>query len=889
MPEIDFWLDPWDARDSVFVSHAHADHFSRHGNVLCSTVTAQLLHQRFKLPQKRLQPIDFGVVIERDGFRMRILPAGHIVGSGMLHLRRIRDGATLLYTGDFKVRRGRTAEQIQMIQADVLVMETTFGMPHLIFPSPMEVEASVLRFVHDAFADGEPPVLFGYSLGKAQEVIALLTEHEIPVLSHPKVAEMTEVCRAVGLDLPEPIIFQGYAEPGHVVIAPPNAIKAKALRGLKNKRTAMLSGWALQQSARYRYRVDEVIPMSDHADYLGLMECVTRVKPKRVLTVHGFAKEFASSLRDKGVDAWSAMGGDQLELATGQTWDRSVTTAGISRQIRPTCEFADFSDICRLIGETSSRLNKVNYLAGYLRGLELNVLQVVARWFTGRLSPRGEDREGYRLGNVGIKRSLLKIPGLSEPRYREISHGQNDIARTARILLQDLSIKPNPNSINDIDKYLIDLKSQHEDLKKIESLSERLFEMHWVESETLIKLLTGDLRIGLKEGLVEEGIARAFEVDVSEVRHAHMLTSDLGMVAGLAKNSALETARFEPMVPVRCMLASPFGYHQNEGFPAESEFPFPSPLWLEPKYDGIRAQLHKHGDQVGLFSRDLRPLDQEFPELIEEAKRLEGDFVLDGELIAFVDGRKLGFADLQKRLGRKRVEADLFMDFENGAALPPLRYFAFDALWFGGEDLLSSPLWMRREKLESLSLDGMFSMVERIQLDEVAELGRRFKRSLQEGYEGLMLKDPESVYSLGRRGRSWLKLKGVMPTLDCVVVFAEQGHGKRSDVLSDYTFAVRDEMSGELRVIGKAYSGLRDEEIETLTDHFERYTISKDRRKRKVEPNVVLEIAFDAIRRSSRHNSGLALRFPRIKGIRWDKSVEEIDTLKSAERLLVKR
>jgi DNA ligase-1 len=259
---------------------------------------------------------------------------------------------------------------------------------------------------------------------------------------------------------------------------------------------------------------------------------------------------------------------------------------------------------------------------------------------------------------------------------------------------------------------------------------------------------------------------------------------------------------------------------------------------------------------------------------------------LDGELIAYAEGRRLGFADLQKRLGRKRVEGDLFMESKDGAASVPLRYVAFDLLWLEGEEMLEMPLRERRSGLEKLGLDGMFGVIDLMRVDSDGELEECFKRSLQDEHEGLIAKDPESFYVPGRRGKAWMKLKGVMPTLDCVVVYAEQGHGRRSDVLSDYTFSVRDEVSGELKVLGKAYSGLTDLEIEELTEHFVKHTISKERRKRKVEANVVLEIAFDSIRRSSRHDSGLALRFPRIKAIRRDKGVEDIDTLSTAEGLL---
>lgn len=886
LPELDFWLDPWDAKGFAFVSHAHADHFSRHGKALCSTLTGKLLRARFNMAETRLEAHEFGETIERDGFRLRMLPAGHIVGSAMLHVTRKKDGATLLYTGDFKVRRGRTTQPVNFINADTLVMETTFGLPHLVFPGQMEIEAAVLGFVNDAIADGETPVLFGYSLGKAQEVVALLAEHGIPVLSHPNVAEMTDVCRAAGVDLPEPVVFEGFAAQGQAVVAPPNAVRSKLLRGLKSKRTAMLTGWALQPGAFYRYRVEGIIPMSDHADHAGLHECVTRVRPKRVLTVHGYAKEFAAELRAKGIEAWCAMGGDQLELSLGKSHASSVG-ATAPRHIRPICQLADFSDVCRLVGETSSRISKVGHLVNYLRSLESSDdLSLATRWLTGEALPRRAGRRLLNLGGASIKRALVSIPGVKPERYQEISATQNDLARTARILLQEIQLSPNPMSLSDLNIFLRDIEQIEGSLDKVEALSKRLFDLHPSEGELVVKLLTGDLRIGLKEGLVEEAVGRSFEAEASDVGNANMLIGDLGATAVLVKEGRLKEAVLTPLVPIRCMLASPLEREAKGEAPNFAGLPFSAPYWLEPKYDGIRAQLHKSGDEVGLFSRDLRPLDLEFPELIEVARKLEGDFILDGELIAYAEGRKLGFADLQKRLGRRRAEGDLFMDTGGDAVSIPLRYVAFDLLWADGEALLELPLFERRARLEELPLEGAFSVIERMSGGGEEEVDARFKQAIQDGHEGLIAKDPGSHYSPGKRGRSWIKLKGVMPTLDCVVTFAEQGHGKRSDVLSDYTFSVRDEKTGELSVIGKAYSGLTDLEIEELTEHFIKHTISKERRKHRVEPNIVLEIAFDSIRRSGRHESGLALRFPRIKAIRRDKGVGDIDTLATAEGLL---
>lgn len=898
LPEPDLWLDPWDAQPWAFVSHAHADHFARHEMALCSQVTASLVQSRYGVAESRLMGVNFHAAVERNGYRLRMLPAGHIAGSAMLHVTRIADGSTLLYTGDFKVRKGRTSEPVVFQQADLLILETTFALPQFVFPSQMEVEMAALRFVHDTLADGEVPVLLGYSLGKAQEALALLHEHGIPALLHPSVAEMTRACREAGVRcLPEPQVLEGQVPPGHAVIAPPNAVRSKLLRAIGNRRVAMLSGWAMVPGATFRYRVDEAIPLSDHADYPGLVECVQRVRPKKILTVHGYAREFAAEMRLRGHDAWSAAGNDQMELALAQPAARGALSGGTgiqttasARHVRPICALADFTSLCRLTGETSSRLEKIKHLAAYLRGLENeDDLALAAMWLTGRALPRAADRRAAHTGGATLRRALLKIPGAREERYREISLSQNDAARTTRLLLQELLLKPEPLDLAGLAAFFHDLAAAPGSLARIDLLSSRLRTLHPAEGETLVKLLTGDLRIGLKEGLVEDAVAEAFGADASAVRHAHMLTGDLGETARLAKRKTLQEASLRPFVPVKVMLASPMP--DAASLTAAMADRHAEGIWLEPKYDGIRAQIHKQGGRAGIFSRDLRPLDAEFPELLEAALSLPGDFILDGEVIAHAEGRRLTFHDLQTRLGRSStLQGDLFPSVPAAAldspALPPVRFIAFDLLWHNGEDLLTHPLGERRERMQTAEIDSpVFQRIAVSRAKDAEEVTAAFKQARADGYEGLIAKDPGSPYSPGRRGKGWLKLK-TSSTLDCVVVAAEQGHGKRAEVLSDYTFAVRDLVSGQLRVIGKAYSGLTDVEIEELTEYFQRHTLSTDRRKHIVEPNLVLEIAFDSIQPSKRHDSGLAMRFPRIHAIRRDKTAEEIDTLQYARSLV---
>ena len=246
------------------------------------------------------------------------------------------------------------------------------------------------------------------------------------------------------------------------------------------------------------------------------------------------------------------------------------------------------------------------------------------------------------------------------------------------------------------------------------------------------------------------------------------------------------------------------------------------------------------------------------------------------------DFRKLTFFDLQRRLGRKNDGADLF---EGAAADVPVAFIIFDLLWLNGRSLLKTPLRGRREQLGGVQLPRQFQIAQVLPAHSAAEIEQTFQRARRRLNEGLMIKDPESFYLPGTRGMFWFKLKKELATLDVVVVAAELGHGKRNNVLSDYTFAVRDEATGELLPIGKAYSGLTDMEIAELTEHFKQNTIADHGRYREVKPDIVLEVAFNSIQTSTRHASGLALRFPRIKAIRRDKTADSIDTLEYARKL----
>lgn len=468
-------------------------------------------------------------------YRLRLLPAGHITGSAMLHVTRTTDNATLLYTGDFKTRRSRTAEAVNFLSADTLVMETTFGLPHYQFPSAMEVEAELLGFVHDCFTDGVTPILLGYSLGKAQEALALLHEHQIPALLHPAAASMTDACRAVGVDcLPEPMVFTGELPEGHVIITPPHALKSKLFRSIPSKRTAMLSGWALQPNAKFRYGVDAMIPFSDHADYPGLLECIQRVRPKRVFTVHGFSKEFATDIRThQRIDAWCAAGGDQLELPIHRPSRRSTTSSRAGWHSRVLCPLADFSDLCRLLEKTGSRTSKIEFIANYLKNLEQDEeLKHSTNWLGSPIAKRSDSR----LNPKTLRHALLAIPGTREERYHELLQNQQDDILTTVQLLHEVPLQPDALNLSQTAQFIEEFQQQTGTIDWLYKLSERLITLHPMESETLLKLIVGNLRLGIDRALIQEAISKAFATPLEAIRKTNQ---SLGECAVLAKGKQL--------------------------------------------------------------------------------------------------------------------------------------------------------------------------------------------------------------------------------------------------------------------------------------------------------------------------------------------------------------
>ncbi|MGC4071756.1 MAG: ATP-dependent DNA ligase [Nibricoccus sp.] len=655
----------------------------------------------------------------------------------------------------------------------------------------------------------------------------------------------------------------------------------------------MITGWALDPGAIFRYQCDAAFPLSDHADYPDLLRFVELVAPKRVLTLHGFATEFARALRDRGIEAWAINQDNQLEMplplsVSAPTTNYQLQTTSLTpspQDETSTTDLTQFAAVADRIKSTPSKLEKIAQLRDYFASLPTDEDAAhAAVFFTGRPFPQSDPRT-LNIGWSLLRRAVLDVTRLNVADFKQTYLRYSDSGDTAEAMLTGRT-KPEPFSLAETAAFFTALATARGPAAKLGLFQTRLSHLAPAAAKYLIKIITTDLRIGLKEGLVEEAIAAATGRPLESVREANMLSGDLATVVRAARRDELASISLRIFNPLQFMLASP--EPTAEAIAAR----LAPPIWLEEKYDGIRCQLHKQGTRVELFSRDLHNITAQFPDLARAAAALPADVILDGELLAWRDGRALPFAELQKRLGRKGGD-----DFFLGQEIP-ISFSAYDLLWLNGEPLLKSPLSARRTALESLFTTNSASapspftlhhsllhLAPRQMVASAGDIDAAFLASRQRGNEGLMAKDPQSPYTPGRRGLAWLKLKKAYATLDVVVVGVEYGHGKRRGVLSDYTFAIRDDATGALLTVGKAYSGLTDAEIAQYTEHFLANTLEEHGRYRTVTPDVILEVAFDSIQESKRHQSGYALRFPRIARIRTDKTLADIDTLETCSRL----
>jgi len=555
---------------------------------------------------------------------------------------------------------------------------------------------------------------------------------------------------------------------------------------------------------------------------------------------------------------------------------------------------------CETIARTTKKLEKTQIVADYLRSRSADEAAISAAFLSGRPFP-AYDEITLGVGGTQLWKAVQELSGKSEAAMTAAYRRHGDLGAAAFDVLSVTHQPSTGQSLNvvQVEQAFRQIAATRGTAAKFKLVRDLLAQAMPLEAKYLVKIMTGDLRIGIKESLVEEGIAKAYGREVRAVQRANMMLGDIGETCRLAIDDRLGQARMRLFHPIGFMLASPVQT-------SEEAFSFFQHAQVEDKYDGIRAQAHCRGGQARLYSRTLDEVTESFPELAEALGGFSGELILDGEVVAWnraADGsgesHALPFSELQKRLGRKTVTETMMRNV-------PVAYVVFDVLYLDAELVIDQPLRQRASLLENifararrpamvrtpnpqgrLTFEPAVETASQAQVevirapllraDSPEKLEELFAAAQARGNEGLMIKDLESPYTPGRRGQSWVKLKRELATLDVVVTSVEYGHGKRVSVLSDYTFAIRD--GDRLLNIGKAYSGLTDKEIADMTEWFLAHTLADHGFWREVEPKIVLEVAFNAIMRSDRHASGYALRFPRILRIRGDKPPEEADTI----------
>jgi DNA ligase-1 len=558
-----------------------------------------------------------------------------------------------------------------------------------------------------------------------------------------------------------------------------------------------------------------------------------------------------------------------------------------------------FAIACEAIAATAKKLLKTGIVADYLKSRTTDEAAVSAIFLSGRAFPAWEETT-LQVGGRSLWQIVAELSGRDEAELTAAYRRHGDLGAVAGEVLPERTGQG--VAVLEVEQTYRQIAAARGPAAKADLVRDLISRATPLEAKYIVKIMTGDLRIGLKESLVEEAIARAYAATLAEVQHANMLVGDIGETVRLASKSRLAQAEMRLFHPLGFMLASPIE-SPEEGLSYFVE------AAVEDKYDGIRAQAHVANGEVKFFSRTRDEITESFPELPDALTGLAQDAILDGEIVAwdYAAGHARPFSVLQQRLGRKKVSDKMLQE-------APVAFLVFDVLYAGGELVMDRPLRERARILDELLAtprkimnheghegsrrktqgtlafgnddETFVAQVVRapaFRSSSPEELEELFAAAQERGNEGLMIKDLDSAYTPGKRGKSWLKMKRELATLDVVVTAAEYGHGKRIGVLSDYTFAVwnRDKLVN----IGKAYSGLTDAEIAEMTQWFLEHTLEDQGFRRVVEPKIVLEVAFNNMMQSDRHESGYALRFPRIVRLRPDKSAEEADTIERVREI----
>jgi DNA ligase 1 len=542
--------------------------------------------------------------------------------------------------------------------------------------------------------------------------------------------------------------------------------------------------------------------------------------------------------------------------------------------------------VCDEVGKFSGRLRKIRLLSAFFQSLDDDELFLAVRFLSigpladSTTSNRNlfgvEEKPKLAVGYATMREALLQVCGWDIETVRLCYQEVGDAGEAIGLLIRGHSSEQTLSLAHANELYQ-QLFRARLTVRKVEVLA-GIFRTHRpLTIKYFVKVITGNLRIGLQEKMVEEALAAACGLPPDAIRDANNRLGDLAAVAVAARTNTLADIRARLFHPLEFMLAKPLD--------RIDDLPSPADWFVEDKYDGIRSQVHLDHGHVRIYSRGMEEITNAFPELVAVFTHAPTTAILDGEILAWRDGRALNFNVLQQRIARKTVKASMMLEI-------PVVFAAYDILLVENNLSLDKPFEERRvllaqtvERIAAHSSESRARLLLSPQtaLESHQQLEQMFQEARSRGNEGLVVKRRGSVYEAGKRSGSWFKIKRPYGTLDVVITAAEQGNGRRATVFSDYTFAVR---SGDGFVnVGKAYSGLTDVEIKQLTKLLRAASVERFGRVMLVRPEIVLEVAFDGVQKSARHKSGYALRFPRILRWRQDKTPQDCDDISRVRQL----
>ncbi|AFV23026.1 DNA ligase I, ATP-dependent Dnl1 [Methanolobus psychrophilus R15] len=552
--------------------------------------------------------------------------------------------------------------------------------------------------------------------------------------------------------------------------------------------------------------------------------------------------------------------------------------------------FREFSQACRMIEATPGSLEMTSQVAELLKRVSPEELPIVTHFVMGEVFPAWSSQE-VGVGAGILYAALAKSSGLSVNDIEGLIRDTGDIGETAVKALAKRS--KGQATFSSFLEEAPDI-SIHEVFERFHAISRssgkgsqtsRIKNLQYLfncatpdEVGYIARLAVEDLRIGVGEGIVRDAIASAFNVPVATVERAFMLTNDMGLVSVTAREGGAESVEglgLQLNRPIRMMLA-------QIAPTIESAIADIGEAAIEWKFDGARVQIHKDGDRVSLYSRKLEDISGSLPDIAASIRKYvhTDSAILDGEAVAMDErGRPRAFQDILRRLRRKH-------EVDSTAKEIPLSINIFDIMYLNGEGLIDAPLVKRREMLEGCVENGDSIRVDRqVVTSDPEEINIIYTEALRAGHEGIMIKNPQSPYSPGKRGKNWLKKKPVMETLDLAVIGAEWGYGRRTSFMGSYALACHDPKTGRFLPVGKVATGFSDEQLSELTAVFSDLIVMQSGTKIELKPQVIFEVAFEEIQKSTNYESGYALRFPRLVNVRDDKSLEDVETIGRLEEM----